>query len=49
MRKITSDNLEYLGEGGEGIIYRLNSKQILKVYKRASLEAVQGCRKITTD
>ena len=22
MRKITSDNLEYLGEGGEGIIYR---------------------------
>lgn len=41
MRKIISDNLKLIGEGGEGKVYCLNNDQILKVYKNASLEAVK--------
>jgi len=41
MRKIISDNLKIIGEGGEGKVYRLNNEQTLKVYKQASLKAVE--------
>jgi len=41
MRKIITEGLTIVGEGGEGKVYRLNDDQILKVYKRASLESVE--------
>lgn len=41
MRKINTEGLTIIGEGGEGIVYRLNEDKILKVYKRATLQAVE--------
>jgi len=41
MRKLFTEGLAFVGEGGEGKVYRLNEEQILKVYKKASLESVE--------
>ena len=40
MRNLITEGLELVGEGGEGKVYRLNENQVLKVYKRASLDTV---------
>ena len=42
MRKIISENLEIIWEGGEGRVYWLNDNQTLKVYKNAPLSAVEN-------
>ena len=41
MRKIITEGLTLIGEGAEGKVYRLNEEQILKVYKKATLESVE--------
>lgn len=41
MREISVEGCEKIGEGGFGIVYRINSDTIVKIYKKAGIEDIK--------